>query len=139
MGGAINRVVPSVFKIGETVVHPQHGVGQIAKLEQREFEHGDIRKYYEIQIGRSSTIWVPVNLSNSGLRGLAHKSEFARCREILQARPLPLTEDGRVRQSILVARPKQRSLATQCEMVRDLSAATWVSAAGIFFAGLFLI
>ena len=69
-----------------------------------------------------TTLWVPVDLSNSGLRGLAYKSELARCREILQARPLPLTEDGRVRQSILVARLKHGTLATQCEMVRDLSA-----------------
>jgi CarD family transcriptional regulator len=111
-----------MFEIGDQVVHPQHGVGQIVKLENREFERGNIRSYYEIHIPGGSIVWVPVDLSNSGLRRLAHKSELAYCREILQARPLPLTEDGRVRQSELVAHLKQGTLAAQCEVVRDLSA-----------------
>ena len=111
-----------MFEIGETVVHPQHGVGQIIKLEDREFERGAIRRYYEIHIPGGSTVWVPVDLSNSGLRRLAQKSELARCREILQSRPLPLTEEGRVRQSALAAHLKQGTLAAHCEVVRDLSA-----------------
>jgi RNA polymerase-interacting CarD/CdnL/TRCF family regulator len=122
MGGAINRTARSMFEVGDQVVHPQHGVGQIVKLEEREFERGHSRRYYEIHIPDGSTLWVPVNLSNSGLRRLAHKSELARCREILQARPLPLTEDGRVRQSVLMEHLKQGTLAAQCEVVRDLSA-----------------
>jgi CarD family transcriptional regulator len=111
-----------MFEIGDTVVHPQHGVGQIVKLENREFERGHIQRYYEISIPGGSTVWVPVDLPNSGLRSLAHKSALVHCREILQAHPLPLTEDGRVRQSELVARLKQGTIAVQCEVVRDLSA-----------------
>jgi CarD family transcriptional regulator len=111
-----------MFEIGETVVHPQHGVGQIIKLENRAFERGDTRRYYEMHIPDGSIVWVPVDQANSGLRRLAQKSEIAHCREILQARPLPLTEDGRVRQSLLVAHLKQGTLAAQCEIVRDLSA-----------------
>jgi RNA polymerase-interacting CarD/CdnL/TRCF family regulator len=65
---------------------------------------------------------VPVDLSNSGLRRLASKSELAHCREILRARPLPLTEDGRVRQATLVAHLKRGTIVAQCEVVRDLSA-----------------
>jgi CarD family transcriptional regulator len=111
-----------MFEIGEKVVHPQHGVGQIVKLEDREFERGDTRRYYEIHIPGGSTVWVPVDLSNSGLRRLAYKSELALCREILKSHPSPLTEDGRVRQSVLVAHLKQGTIAAQCEVVRDLSA-----------------
>jgi CarD family transcriptional regulator len=111
-----------MFEIGETVVHPQHGVGQIIKLEDREFERGNTRRYYEMHIPGGSIVWVPVDPANSGLRRLARKSELAYCRKILQARPLPLTEDGRVRQSVLVAHLKQGTLVAQCEVVRDLSA-----------------
>ena len=111
-----------MFEIGDKVVHPQHGVGQVVKLEEREFERGDSRRYYEISIPGGSTVWVPVDLSNSGLRRLAQKSELDRCRKILQARPLPLTEDGRIRQSELIARLKHGTIAVQCEVVRDLSA-----------------
>ena len=111
-----------MFEIGDRVVHPQHGVGQIVKLEDREFERGNTRRYYEVDIPGGSTVWVPVDLSNSGLRRLASKSELAHCREILRTRPLPLTEDGRVRQSALVEHLKQGTIVAQCEVVRDLSA-----------------
>jgi CarD family transcriptional regulator, regulator of rRNA transcription len=111
-----------MFAIGDKVVHPQHGVGQIVKLEDREFERGDTRRYYEIHIPGGSTVWVPVDLPNSGLRRLAQKSELAPCREILKSRPSPLLEDGRVRQTELVARLKQGTIAAQCEVVRDVSA-----------------
>jgi CarD family transcriptional regulator len=115
-------VATLTFEIGERVVHPQHGVGDIVKLEDREFERGKINRYYEISIPGGSTIWVPVDLSDSGLRRLAHKSDLAGCREILKSSPSPLTEDGRVRQSELVARLKRGTIATQCEVVRDVSA-----------------
>jgi CarD family transcriptional regulator len=111
-----------MFEIGETVVHPQHGVGQIIKLEDREFERGNTRRYYEMHIPGGSIVWVPVDQANSGLRRLAQKSELVHCRELLHARPLPLTEDGRVRQSVLVAHLKQGTLVAQCEVVRDLAA-----------------
>lgn len=111
-----------MFEIGDRVVHPQHGVGQIVKLEDWEFERGDSRRYYEIHIPGGSTVWVPIDLSNSGLRRLANKSEIARCREILKSRPSPLTEDGRVRQSTLATHLKRGTIAAQCEVVRDLFA-----------------
>lgn len=110
------------FNIGEIVVHSQHGVGHIAKLENREFERGKIRKYYEVSMPGGSIIWVPVDMTDSGLRKLAPKKEIALCREILKSNPLPLTQDGRVRQSELVARLKNSTIAAQCEVVRDLSA-----------------
>lgn len=110
------------FEVGDTVVHPQHGVGDIVKLADREFERGESRRYYEISIPGGSTVWVPVDLSNSGLRGLADKRELAGCREILKAPPLNLTADGHVRQSELVAHLKQGTMAAHCEVVRDLAA-----------------
>jgi CarD family transcriptional regulator len=111
-----------MFTIGERVVHPQHGVGHVVKLEDKEFERGVIRQYYEISIPGGSTVWVPVDLPNSGLRKLALKSELERCREILKSHPSPLTEDGRVRQSGLVAHLNRGTITAHCEIVRDLSA-----------------
>lgn len=121
-GGVISLTSSLMFAVGDRVVHPQHGVGQIVKLEDREFERGTSRRYYEIHIPGGSTVWVPVDLSNSGLRRLATKHDIVQCREILKADPLPLTEDGRIRQSTLVDHLKQGTIAAQCEVVRDLSA-----------------
>jgi CarD family transcriptional regulator len=119
---AINGLINSMFKIGERVVHPQHGVGEIVMLEEREFELGTPHRYYEISILNGSTIWVQVDNPNAGLRYLATKSEIADCRKILADKPIPITIDGRVRQSELVDRLKQGTIAVQCEIVRDLSA-----------------
>ena len=121
-GATISTVARPMFQIGERVVHPQHGVGQIVQLEEREFERGETRIYYEIHIPGGSTVWVPVDLSNSGLRRLADKSEIAHCREILSARPLPLTDDAKLRQSTLVAHLRQGTIVAHCEVVRDLYA-----------------
>ena len=110
-----------IFKAGDRVVHPQHGVGYVVKLDEREFEPGAMRRYYEISIP-GSTVWVPLDLSISGLRKLTVKSEIIRCRKILESHPSPLAEDSRFRQSDLAARLKQGTISAQCEVVRDLYA-----------------
>lgn len=109
------------FKIGEQVVHPQHGVGEVVNLEAREFEPGVVRGYYEVSIS-GSTIWVPREPSSFGLRKLAARSEIDRCRQILASPPAPLDGDVRTRQSDLADRLKQGTIQTECEIVRDLYA-----------------
>ena len=109
------------LEIGDRVVHPQYGVGHVVKLEEREFEPGLMRKYYEISIP-GSTLWVPLDQPTFGLRKLAGRREIDRCRQILSSRPLPLTEDSRLRQSDLSARLKAGTIVAHCEVVRDLSA-----------------
>lgn len=110
-----------IFQIGDRVVHPQYGVGYVAKVEDREFEPGVTRQYYEVSIP-GSTLWVPLDQPTFGLRKLTVRSEIERCRKILSSRPLPLAEDSRLRQPDLVARLKAGTIAAQCEVVRDLSA-----------------
>lgn len=110
------------FKIGDHVVHPQYGVGQVANLEQREFEPGVMRQYYEVSIPGGSTVWVPLEQQTFGLRKVTVKSEIARCRKILGSHPSPLSEDARSRQSELSARLKQGTITAHCEVVRDLYA-----------------
>lgn len=119
---AISLVAHLVFEVGETVVHPRYGVGHVVNLESREFERGVIRQYYEISIPGGSTVWVPVDERDSGLRKLAGKSDIVYCRKILESRPAPLTTDGRIRQSELAAHLKRGTIVAHCEVVRDLSA-----------------
>jgi CarD family transcriptional regulator len=111
-----------MFKIGDRVVHPQHGVGKVVKLENREFGSGAKRQYYEISIPGGSTLWVPLEPPAFGLRKLADRKEIMRCRQVLAARPSPLTEDSRSRQSELAERLKTGTIRAQCEVVRDLYA-----------------
>jgi len=113
-----------LFKVGDRVVHPQHGVGSVAKLEIREFVAGTTRPYYEVALPQT-TLWVPLGLPTSGLRKLALKSELNRCRELLKAPAAPLSEDPRIRQAELTAHLKQGTFEAQCEVVRDLTAYGW--------------
>lgn len=112
-----------MFNIGDHVVHPQHGVGQVVNLEEREFGSGVTRRYYEVSIaGAGSTLWVPLDPPSYGLRGLADRREIDACRKILASRPSPLLDDARTRQAHLAERLKQGTIRVQCEVVRDLYA-----------------
>jgi RNA polymerase-interacting CarD/CdnL/TRCF family regulator len=109
------------LEVGDRVVHPQYGVGQVVRLDEREFEPGVVRQYYEISIP-GSTLWVSLDLPTFGLRKLTVRSEIERCRKILELPPAPLTEDARLRQSDLATRLKQGTIHAHCEVVRDLTA-----------------
>ncbi len=108
------------FAIGDKVVHPHHGVGFVAGLEEKQFKPEAARMYYVVSIP-DTTLWVPVDLSTSGLRKLGVKSELEECRHALQSAPQEL-KAGRALLSNLSARIKQGTLTAQCEVVRDLTA-----------------
>ncbi|MEW6401566.1 MAG: CarD family transcriptional regulator [Chloroflexota bacterium] len=110
------------FEIGERVVHPQHGLGYVVSMEVRAFEPGVNHAYYEISIPGGSTVWVPIKGTGSGVRKLATRDEIARCRMILKSPPAELAEDARMRQSELNAHLKKGTIASHCEVVRDLAA-----------------
>jgi len=121
------------FKVGDKVVHPQYGVGHVAKLEDREFEPGVMRRYYEIAIP-GSTLWVPLDLPSLGLRKLTVKSEIERCRQILSSRPASLAEDARLRQSDLSARLKEGTIAAFLRVTQDVLCQEWAAVEGITLA-----
>ena len=110
------------FKTGDTVVHPQHGVGQVVAIAERAFEPGVLRQYYEVSIPDGGTLWVPFEPPAFGLRSLAAPTEIDQCRKILVSRPSPLDGDSRTRQPELANRLKLGTIRTQCEIVRDLYA-----------------
>jgi len=112
------------FKVGDQVVHPRHGLGQVTKLAVKQFVRGEKRPFYEISFP-GSTLWVPLNLSTSGIRKLTVKSEIASCRRLLKAPAAPLNDDPRLRQSELNEHLKEGTLTAHCEVVRDLTAYGW--------------
>ena len=112
------------FKVGDRVVHPRHGLGQVIKLAVKQFVEGEKRPFYEISFP-GSTLWVPLNLSTSGVRKLTVKSEIASCRRVLQAPAEPLKDDFRLRQIELNDHLKEGTFTARCEVVRDLTAYSW--------------
>lgn len=118
-----SEILNMKFDIGDKVVHPQHGVGYVADLEEKQFAPSAPRTYYVIQIP-DTTVWVPIDLPTSGLRKLSAESELDQCRQVLQSAPQAIKPD-RSLQSSLASHINQGTIIAQCEVVRDLSAYSW--------------
>lgn len=112
------------FSPSDWLVHPQHGVGQVVKLETKQFGPGTSQEYYEIAIA-TGTVWVPVEGSSSGLRKITAKSDLGKYRGLLRGRPSPLAPNHKDRQNALEERLKESSFQAICEVVRDLVAYRW--------------
>jgi RNA polymerase-interacting CarD/CdnL/TRCF family regulator len=117
------------FEVDDWVVHPQHGVGRVVKLEIRQFDSRTAQMYYEISIP-NGTLWVQANGSSCELRKVTPKDDLAKYRDLLKSRPTPLTENHRQRQVELTDRLRQGSFKARCEVVRDLSALGWYKPLG---------
>lgn len=110
-----------LFKVGDRIVHPQHGLGQVTRLAMKHFNTGKKSPFYEISFP-GSTLWVPFDFADSGIRKLSTKNEIANCRGVLKAPPALLETDFRLRQVELNDRIKQGTLIARCEVIRDLTA-----------------
>lgn len=108
------------FAIGDQVVHPQHGVGIVSGLEEKQFEPNDSRVYYVVSIS-DTTLWVPVDLSTSGLRKLSQKRDIEKCQKVLQDAPQEVIPSRDLMHN-LFSQIKQGTIIDRCEVVRNLAA-----------------
>lgn len=110
------------FQVGDAVIHPVHGVGQIVGIAEKRFIEDRSRLYYEIATEKS-TVWLPIESSDAiGLRRVVAKRELVRYRNTLKSRAAPLNDDHGKRQMEIATRRKAGSLKILCEVVRDLTA-----------------
>jgi CarD family transcriptional regulator len=125
-GGAAGAAssLAMLFKIGDWVVHPLHGVGQVVKLDRKDFGSPPGQLYYEIAISQG-TLWVMAETPPAGLRGLTAKADLPRYRALLQSAPVELNKDYHQRRWDLRERLKDGTFQARCEVVRDLTAHGW--------------
>ncbi len=113
------------FKVGDYVVHPTYGVGNVVRLEERQLAEQTKRLYYVLAADKS-TIWVPVDAAGpTALRRLTPRQDLDRYRELLQSRPTPLSKDHRERRLEITEHLKGGTFQALCEAVRDLAALGW--------------
>jgi len=113
------------FIVGDVVVHPDHGVGHIVKIEEKRFSGKEASLYYEIAV-QKSTVWVSVASSEAlRLRPVTLIDNLAQYRSVLQSPALALNKDHRQRHLELNDRMKQGTFQVMCEVVRDLTARSW--------------
>ena len=75
------------FKAGDMAVHPAHGVGEVERLEERDFGGGRLTTCYVIKIKDSGLkVMVPTEAAaRVGLRPVMKKKEAQNILEILKA------------------------------------------------------
>jgi len=114
-----------VFRSGDDVVHPNYGVGNILRLEDRQLAENETRQYYVLAFGKT-TVWMPVQANGSSLlRPVTAQQDLDQYRALLKSRPMPLDFDYKKRRLNIQEQLARGSFQVICEIVRDLTALGW--------------
>jgi CarD family transcriptional regulator len=111
------------YTIGDKVMHPKFGAGQITGEEHRELV-GGFKHYYVIQVlGQTATAYVPVSkMDELGVRLIMSLSNLGRILDILRSVPSVLSDDHRERQARVLEQLETGLPILVAEVIRDL---TW--------------
>lgn len=113
------------FRSGDDVVHPNYGVGNIVRLEDRQLAENETRLYYVLAFGKT-TVWIPVQTnSSSPLRLVTASRDLDQYRALLKSRPTTLDRDYKKRRLDIQEQLARGSFQVICEVVRDLTALSW--------------
>jgi CarD family transcriptional regulator len=111
------------FSVGDNVVHPQHGPGQITGIQSGGPAEG-AKSYYVIDVqGQGMTLYVPVlGAGGPGMRAAMSQARLLRVLSILRGKPHRLPDDHRRRELHIFAELKTGRVLKLVGVVRDL---TW--------------
>jgi len=109
------------FEIDDSVVHPQHGVGEITKIIDEELVEG-FDQYYVIELyGQDLTVHIPVvKVDELGLRHTMSQLKLQSVIEVLRDKPRQLPGDYKKRQSRIREKLSAAKPVRIAEVVRDL-------------------
>jgi CarD family transcriptional regulator len=112
---------PSRFDIGDRVVHPRYGAGEVVAHGRRRVL-GSARDYLEIEMAHGSLrILVPCDATAAvGLRAIAGPRALRRIVEVLENEPAPIKESSSARQRRNLARLKGGDVLELSAVIRDL-------------------
>jgi CarD family transcriptional regulator len=111
------------FSIGDQVVHPKHGAGQITGQKQLKLVEG-FENYYVIEVGdKGLVVHIPMRkMEELGVRPIMARSKLARVMDTLRDTPYRLSENFKTRQARVKEKLKTGLPLEIAEVVRDL---TW--------------
>lgn len=114
------------FKIGDQVVHPVYGTGQIVSVQEKQFSGKLVGLYYEVTLPKLITLWVPVETQKaSRLRLATATSELDPPSDLPISAPVPLNPSSQPYPRGQASRLKQGLFHDAREVVRDLTAWGW--------------
>jgi len=111
------------FSVGDKVVHPRHGFGQIIDMKCLDLVEG-FERYYVIEMrDQGLTIHVPVRKIDAlGVRPIMSHAKMARVLATLSGRPCQLSADYKERQARIREKLETGGPLQIAEILRDL---TW--------------
>ncbi len=110
-----------MFKKGDYIVYPVHGVGQIKKIEKKKIEDKTSTFYVIEFFTTNMRIMLPVEKAEEvGLRPVVNQKDIKKVFDILKGRARKMPNDWKVRYQINVAKMKTGSIFEIAEIVRDL-------------------
>ena len=111
------------FAVGDKVVHPRIGAGQITGTSRQELVAG-FESYYVIDIpGKESTIYIPMSkVEELGVRPVMSRTRLRRVLKALTKNPQELPDDAKERQKDIQEKLRTGNPMQIAEAMRDL---TW--------------
>ncbi|HOP29875.1 MAG TPA: CarD family transcriptional regulator [Spirochaetota bacterium] len=116
-----NTGVISMFKVGDKIVYPMHGVGQIDGIEKK-VVLGKRNEYYMITIiNNGMKVMIPVNNAKEiGIRSIIPKKDIKKVLGILSVAAESIEEDWKLRYQNNIDKVKSGSIYEVAEVARDL-------------------
>ena len=110
-----------MFKIGDKIVYPMHGVGEIEGIEKK-LILGKRNEYYLITIiNNGMKVMIPVNNAKEiGIRSIIAKKDIKKVMTILSTAAESIEEDWKIRYQNNIDKVKSGSIFEVAEVARDL-------------------
>ncbi|MCL2155158.1 MAG: transcriptional regulator [Leptospirales bacterium] len=110
-----------MFKVGDKIVYPMHGVGEIEGIEKKVIL-GKRNEYYMITIiSNGMKVMIPVNNAKDiGIRGIIPKKDIKKVIAILSTEAEAIEEDWKLRYQNNIDKVKSGSIYEVAEVARDL-------------------
>ncbi len=110
------------FSIGDKIVHPQYGAGQITGIEHRELVEG-FEHYYVVKLlVQDSTLYIPMRKTDDlGVRAVMSQSKLDHVIDILKSMPTRLSKDYKKRQGGIQEKIGTGLPIRIAEAIRDLN------------------
>ena len=111
-----------MFQLGEAVVHPGHGPGNVVDIERLSLSDSD-KRYYKIRLidETETIIWVPVrDAEEKGVRCPVPRSRLSEVWHLLRAKPGDLPSDHKARYAQVREMIENGNILQIAKVLRDL-------------------
>jgi len=121
MKKASNSGPSTTFKVGQNIVYPLQGVGEVQSIEERDFEDTRLL-YYVIYLEVSDmTVMVPVDKAEElGIRAIVPKKKADQALQLISEDYEPVPADWKLRYQMNLDLLKQGSVTDIATVVRTL-------------------